>query len=172
MLNGTGLRVVLWVSGCEHNCPNGQTPITWNPENGIPYTEWDEAEVFTWLSKSWTEGITFSGGDPLHPSNRREIRRIARKVRELYPEKNIWLYTGYELKETENGFVFIDKNTNQFSIDWLDCIDVIVDGPFEHETRENDIQNKRKVLWRGSSNQRVINIPETLREGKVVTYEY
>lgn len=171
MLNGTGLRVVLWVAGCSHQCKNCHNPITWNPDGGIPYTEWDDAELFEWLSKPWTEGITFSGGDPLFPSNREEIGKIARKVRKLYPNKNIWLYTGYSLKEDKDGFVFVDKNNDSFSLDWLDCIDVLVDGPFLCNQREEDIQEKRKVLWRGSSNQRVINIPASLQEGKVVEYE-
>ena len=171
MKNGTGLRVVLWVSGCLHQCEKCHNPGTWNCNSGIPYTEWDEAELFQWLSKPWTEGVTFSGGDPLHPSNREEIKRIARKVRKFYPEKNIWLYTGYVLKKGGKEFYFEDKQGNTFLLDWLDSIDVLVDGPFEYETRLEDISQKRTVHWCGSSNQRVINIPASLQEGKVVSYD-
>lgn len=137
--NGTGLRVVLWVSGCLHRCEKCHNPITWNCNGGISYTEWDEAELFQWLSKPWTEGVTFSGGDPLHPSNRKEIKRIARKVRDLYPTKNIWLYTGYSLRDDEAGFYFEDKEHNRFNLDWLDCIDVLVDGHFVFKKREEDL---------------------------------
>lgn len=165
MVNGTGLRVVLWVAGCEHHCAECHNPQTWEPTNGIPFTNWEEAEFWEWLLKPWTEGATFSGGDPLHPMNRDEIGRIATKIKEKYPEKNIWVYTGYTLEENDNGFYFKNKNNETFTLSWLDKIDVLVDGPFERDTRKKDIEEGKKVLWRGSSNQRVIDITETLETG-------
>ena len=94
MLNGDGLRVVLWVAGCNHCCRECQNPITWDPNGGLPFTEAEEAEIFTELDKDYIGGITFSGGDPLHPSNISTVTAFAKKIREKYPNKTIWLYTG------------------------------------------------------------------------------
>ena len=94
MLNGDGLRVVLWVAGCNHCCRECQNPITWDPNGGLPFTEAEEAEIFTELDKDYIGGITFSGGDPLHPSNISTVTALAKKIREKYPNKTIWLYTG------------------------------------------------------------------------------
>ena len=98
MLNGDGLRVVLWVAGCNHCCRECQNPITWDPNGGLPFTEAEEAEIFTELDKDYIGGITFSGGDPLHPSNISTVTAFAKKIREKYPNKTIWLYTGYGKK--------------------------------------------------------------------------
>jgi len=169
MLNGEGLRVVLWVAGCEHHCVECHNPITWDKNGGIPFTQWEEAEFWTWLKKPWTQGATFSGGDPLHPHNRNKIGEMARKVKELYPSKDIWVYTGYELIHDESGdYKFRNKEGETFVLDWLDKIDVLVDGRFEAGIRRNDIESNKKVLWCGSSNQRVIDIPKTLETGPIV----
>ena len=96
MLNGDGLRVVLWVAGCSHGCRECQNPITWDPNGGLPFTDSERAEIFAELDKDYISGITFSGGDPLHPSNIAEVTALAREIREKYPDKTIWLYTGYE----------------------------------------------------------------------------
>ncbi|NCC45274.1 MAG: anaerobic ribonucleoside-triphosphate reductase activating protein, partial [Clostridia bacterium] len=95
MLNGDGLRVVLWVAGCSHHCKGCQNPSTWDPNGGIPFEAKDEAEIFSQLDHSYIEGITFSGGDPLYEENREEITRLAKEIKKRYPEKTIWLYTGY-----------------------------------------------------------------------------
>ena len=89
MLNGDGLRVVLWVAGCNHCCRECQNPITWDPNGGLPFTEAEEAEIFTELDKDYIGGITFSGGDPLHPSNISTVTAFAKKIREKYPNKTI-----------------------------------------------------------------------------------
>ena len=99
MLNGDGLRVVLWVAGCSHGCKDCQNPITWDPQGGLPFTEEEKKEIFQELDKAYISGITFSGGDPLHPANIREVTALAREIRQRYPEKTIWLYTGYLWKE-------------------------------------------------------------------------
>ncbi len=93
MLNGDGLRVVLWVAGCNHCCRECQNPITWDPNGGLPFTEKEENEIFSELEKSYVSGITFSGGDPLHPANISAVTRLAKKIRAKYPTKTIWLYT-------------------------------------------------------------------------------
>ncbi len=154
MRNGDGLRVVLWVSGCSHRCPNCQNPITWNPDDGIPFDEDTAAELYGILNKPYISGITFSGGDPLFEGNRETIYRIIKEIKYLYPEKTIWLYTGYAF----------DKVKDIVPMDILAHIDVIVDGPYIESLR--DVQLK----WRGSSNQRVIDVKESIATDKIVLH--
>ena len=92
MLNGDGLRVVLWVSGCSHKCPGCQNPITWNPDDGLEFDESAWNEIKDQLSKDYISGITFSGGDPLHENNVKEIKELISKIRSEFPNKTIWLY--------------------------------------------------------------------------------
>lgn len=136
MLNGDGLRVVLWVAGCEHHCKGCQNPVTWDPDGGVEMTAGELAEIHEQLSKDYISGITFSGGDPLHPANRECIYRIAQWVKYLFPAKTIWCYTGYLLKEVKDLPV-------------MQYIDVLVDGKFVQELADV------KYKWAGSVNQRV-----------------
>ena len=152
MLNGDGLRVVLWVAGCSHGCKDCQNPITWDPQGGLPFTEEEKKEIFQELDKAYISGITFSGGDPLHPANIREVTALAREIRQRYPEKTIWLYTGYLWKE------IVD-------LEIVNYLDVVVDGKFI--SAQKDIT----LPWRGSSKQKVIDVPSTLKEGKIVLQE-
>ncbi len=175
MLNGNGLRVVLWMSGCSHKCPGCQNPETWDCNGGIPFTEWDKAEVYEQLSKDYIKGITFSGGDPLYVGNREAVHQLILEVRKLFPTKDVWLYTGYTLKQSERGFYFSDdcpwyggEFPDQFTLPWLDQIDVIVDGHFDKDIRAKDLKEGADPHWRGSSNQRVIDIKETLKECKII----
>jgi len=171
MLNGDGLRVVLWVAGCTHHCKECHNPITWDCKGGIPFTQWEEAEFYEWLSKPWTQGATFSGGDPLHPANREYIGKMMENIKKNYPGKDIWCYTGYTLEKESDGFIFRDANGEQFEFSALKHIDVLVDGRFECETRKKDIEEGKKVLWRGSSNQRIIDVQKTLEEKKIIEKE-
>lgn len=172
MLNGDGLRVVLWVAGCSHNCPGCQNPQTHNPCGGVPFTQWEESEFWEWLDKPWTQGATFSGGDPLHPANREYIGQMMKAIKESRPGKDIWCYTGYRLEVNEDGdFVLEDVQGNQFNYPALKYIDVLVDGRFDLKIRQADIAAQKKVLWRGSSNQRLIDIPATLKAGKIIKKE-
>ena len=91
MLNGDGLRVVLWVAGCNHCCPECQNPVTWDPNGGLPFGEAERKEIFAELDKDYVSGITFSGGDPLHPANITEVTAFAKEIRKRYPGKTIWL---------------------------------------------------------------------------------
>lgn len=152
MLNGDGLRTVLWVAGCTHRCVGCHNPITWDIDGGIPFDEAAENELFEKLSADHISGITFSGGDPLHPHNREEITRLAQKCRELFPQKTIWLYTG-----------FLWEDINELEI--IQYVDVLVDGRFVKELFDG------KLHWKGSSNQRVIDVPETLKLGKIVLFD-
>ena len=151
MLNGDGLRVVLWVAGCTHHCPECQNPITWDIEGGVPFDEVAHDEVLADLEKDYISGITFSGGDPLHPENRADVEGLIREIKEKYPRKTIWLYTGFVWDKIKQ-------------LPFISLIDVIVDGPFEIAKRDV------KLHWRGSSNQRVINVKETLRLGQIVLW--
>lgn len=148
MLNGDGLRVVLWVSGCNHCCKNCQNPITWDKDGGLPFDKAAEEELFNALNKSYIDGITFSGGDPLFPENRSEVFRLIKKCREKFPEKTIWLYTGYKWEEIKD-------------LDGINNIDVIAEGEFIEELKDNNLH------WVGSSNQRVIKVKETLNTGMI-----
>ena len=149
MLNGEGLRVVLWVSGCAHGCRGCQNPLTWDPDSGLEFDEEAERELFALLSRDYISGLTLSGGDPLFPGNRAEVCALLKEVRERFPEKDVWLYTGYTAEEV---------------MDWegLGLVDVLVDGRYEEEKKSPGIP------WVGSSNQRVIDVRETLKARRVV----
>ena len=152
MLNGQGLRVVLWVSGCNHRCHECQNPIPWDVNNGVEFDEDAEKELLDDLKKNYVEGVTFSGGDPLHTQNRDEITRLAKKIKDEFPSKDIWLYTGYLWEDIKD-------------LEIVKYIDVLVDGPFKKEVK--DI----KLHWKGSANQRVIDVKKTIDSGKVVVLE-
>lgn len=151
MLNGDGLRVVLWVAGCSHGCKGCQNPMTWDPEGGIPFEEKDKAEIFEQLEKSYVEGITFSGGDPLHEKNVKDITALAKEIKSKYPQKTIWLYTGYRWEDIKKW-------------DIVKYLDVLVDGKFDLATRDISLQ------WKGSPNQRVIDVQKSLQLGLVVLH--
>ncbi len=145
MLNGDGLRVVLWVSGCSHCCKGCQNPITWDVNGGVLFDDAAKQEIFDQLDKPYISGITFSGGDPLHSANRMDVRALMAEIREKYPEKTIWLYTG-------------DVWENVMHYPMMRYVDVLVDGEFMLEKRDV------KLMWKGSSNQRVIDVQKSLRQ--------
>lgn len=151
MLNGDGIRVVLWVSGCNHGCKNCQNPQTWDERNGIVFDDYAFKEVLDQLSKDYVSGLTLSGGDPLYPGNRDDVYFIVQSVKQLFPTKTIWLYTGYSYEEVK------DLNIMHF-------VDVLVDGPFI------EAQKDLALKWRGSSNQRVIDVQKSMKENNVVLY--
>jgi anaerobic ribonucleoside-triphosphate reductase activating protein len=145
MLNGDGLRVVLWVSGCSHCCKGCQNPITWDVNGGVLFDDAAKQEIFDQLDKPYISGITFSGGDPLHSANRMDVRALMAEIREKYPDKTIWLYTG-------------DVWENVMHYPMMRYVDVLVDGEFMIEKRDV------KLMWKGSSNQRVIDVQKSLRQ--------
>ena len=144
MLNGDGLRVVLWVAGCDHCCKGCQNPQTWDAEGGLPFDEAAKQEIFEQLDKDYISGLTFSGGDPLFPSNRVDVRNLAQEVKEKYPDKTIWLYTGFSWEQVMHYPV-------------MQYVDVVVDGEFEQDKFDANLR------WKGSSNQRVIDVQKTLK---------
>ena len=122
MLNGDGLRAVLWVAGCTHKCKGCHNPVTWDIEGGIPFDDAAKEEIFDQLSKPYISGITFSGGDPLYVQNISEVTKLAKEIKERYPSKTIWLYTG-ALWESLQGEEI------------LNYLDVLVDGEFMIEKK-------------------------------------
>lgn len=148
--NGTGVRVVLFVSGCNHHCKGCHNKITWDPNSGLQFDDDAKQEIFEQLDKEYISGITFSGGDPLHENNKKEISNLILEIKSKYSDKNIWLYTGYTIEE------LIDINDNDINT-ILYNIDVLVDGRFIEELK--DITYK----WAGSTNQRILN-KEHIRE--------
>lgn len=100
--NGDGLRVVLWLSGCSHHCYNCQNPQTWNPDSGIPFDKSAKQEIFDELSKDYISGLTLTGGDPLYENNLDEVLKLVKEIRISFPEKTIWLYTGFEWNQIMN----------------------------------------------------------------------
>lgn len=145
MLNGDGLRVVLWVAGCSHCCKECHNPVTWDPDGGLPFDGNARQEIFDQLDQPYISGITFSGGDPFHSANRPEVRSFMAEIKERYPDKTIWLYTG-------------DVWENILHYPIMKYVDVCVDGEFVAEKKDN------KLLWKGSSNQRVIDVQKTLAQ--------
>ena len=108
MLNGEGLRTVLWVAGCSHHCPQCHNPVTWDINGGLVFDEQAKEELFEELKKDYVSGVTFSGGDPFHLENREEIGALAKEIREKFPDKTIWLYTGYRWEEIK-WLPFLDQ---------------------------------------------------------------
>lgn len=146
MRNGDGLRVVLWVAGCSHCCKECQNPLTWDPDGGLLFDEKAKKEIFDQLDKNYINGITFSGGDPLHPANIQGIKDLSNEIKIKYPNKTQWLYTGYCWEEISGNPV-------------IENLDVVVDGEFKIELKDNTL------MWKGSSNQRVIDVQKTIDSG-------
>ena len=149
MLNGEGLRVVLWVAGCDNNCKGCQNPETHDPNGGIKFQTKDLIEILNGLKKDHISGLTLSGGDPLYLGNLPDITHICKTVKFNFPDKTIWLYTGY-VWEIIRG------------LEVMNYIDVLCDGRFVQELADENCK------WVGSTNQRVINVQESLKLGKVV----
>lgn len=174
MLNGSGLRVILWIAGCDHKCLECHNPQTWDINGGINFDENARKELFKELSKDHISGITFSGGDPLNDNNVKVVYELCKEIKEKYPTKTIWIYTGYlweRLQEKIKGFYFnpitkaIESYPQNYRCDVLRFVDVLVDGKFEKSLKNNDYH------WAGSTNQRVIDVQESLNQGEIVLYE-
>ena len=149
--NGPGVRVTLFVSGCDHHCKGCHNPQTWDPEAGQIFDDAAYEQIFKELSKDYVAGITISGGDPLYAGNIRQIRPLLCLIRTNFPNKTIWLYTGSLWEEIQ-----------QYEI--IHYLDVCVDGEFQVDKKEV------RLKWKGSSNQRVIDVQASLRENRVVLY--
>ncbi len=167
VLNGTGFRVVLFVSGCSHRCYNCQNPKTWDKNFGHPFTEKTKQYIFNCLDKDYIDGITITGGDPLYEYNLDEVLKLVQEIRISFPEKTIWLYTGYSYSKIFRGQLscLSQDGLNNFKRrEIIKLCDVVVDGEYIDE--QKDITLK----WRGSKNQRCIDVKQSLTQNKVVLY--
>lgn len=160
--NGIGVRVSLFVSGCTHRCKNCFNAETWCFTYGRPFTADTEGELLEALAPSYINGLTVLGGEPFEPDNQRALLPFLQKVRRRYPEKTIWCFTGSVLEsELLSQSPWRCEVTDQL----LSQLDVLVDGPFIEEKKDISLR------FRGSSNQRLIRMPETLRAGRVVLWD-
>lgn len=153
--NGEGVRVVLWLSGCSHNCKGCHNPQTHSLKSGTLFDENTKNELFEALERPYVSGITFSGGDPLHENNVEDVLSLVNKIHLLLPEKTIWIYSGYEWNEIES---------HPIRREIVSKCNVLVDGRYEEDKRDITLR------WRGSSNQRVIDVQQSIKDNKVVLY--
>ena len=159
--NGEGVRVSLFVSGCRRGCKNCFNKIAWDFGYGKPFTEEVEEEIIAALSPSCIAGLTLLGGDPMEPENQRALLPFVKKVRARLPQKNIWCYTGYTFKD---GAIEEPQANCEVTRELISLFDVLVDGRFEESLK--DIRLK----FRGSSNQRVIDVKRSISENNIVLY--
>lgn len=160
--NGPGVRVSLFVSGCTHACKGCFNAEAWDFAYGAPYTQENEQEILKALEPGHIRGLSLLGGEPMEPQNRGTVLELVRKVRALYPSKDIWCYTGYEY---EKDLLRWEAEGDTVVSELLDSIDVLVDGEFVEE-RKN-----LRLAFRGSENQRLIDLKQTRREGRVICLE-
>ncbi len=168
LLNGDGIRVTVFLSGCDHHCHGCHNPQTWNPNSGQPFDEKAEAELFAELEKDYISGVTFSGGDPLNDANVEELYQLVKKIKKRFPNKTIWVYTGYTLEEICKNYIYSETDfdkyreiADRFYIVFRQ-INVLVDGKYEESKFDVNYP------WAGSTNQRVIDVKETFRGDKIV----
>lgn len=150
--NGPGCRVTLWVSGCAHHCLHCHNQETWSLNSGTCFTIETMDELLSCASQSYISGLTFSGGDPLHPENHSTVMMIAKIFKEKFPDKTIWLWTGYLWEEIKCLY-------------GIENIDVLIDGEYVESLKDLSLK------WRGSSNQRVIDVKKSIESNDVILYK-
>lgn len=159
--DGVGVRVTLFVSGCTHHCKGCFQPQTWAFDYGQPYTKETEDQLISLLSPSYIRGLTLLGGEPMEPNNQRALLSLLRRVRAELPKKDIWCYSGYTLDELTG----LSRARCEVTDELLSLIDVLVDGEFVEEKRNISLK------FRGSENQRLIDLAATRKQGTVVLYD-
>lgn len=157
--NGEGVRISLFVSGCRRHCKGCFNACAWDFSYGAPFDETVQNRIIQLLAPDYIAGLTLLGGDPFEPENQRALTPFVRRVKALYPQKNIWCFTGYTFDG--KGIREAEVQT-EVTGELLSMIDVLVDGKFEEEKK--DIRLK----FRGSSNQRIIDVKRSLSEGTIV----
>lgn len=158
--NGPGVRVSLFVSGCTHHCPNCFNPETWDFTYGNPCDQAVLDEILESLAPSYIKGLSLLGGEPMEPANQKSVLEIVRQVRTRYPDKDIWCYSGYLYESLTKGQIGDGEIVRQL----LEQVDVLVDGPFVEELKNPGLR------FRGSSNQRLIDLKASRRTGRVVLW--
>lgn len=139
LMNGVGLRTVLFVSGCHHHCPFCHNPESWTFDSGQTFTSKTMTSLLSSLDNDLTDGLTISGGDPFAPENIDQVEDICRQVRRRFPDKDTWIYTGYDFDDLKGTRIVLDR-----------LVDVIVDGEFKNDLKDNSLH------YRGSSNQHIM----------------
>lgn len=160
--DGEGVRVSLFVSGCTHHCKGCFNAETWSFSYGEPYTQKTEDEIIEALRPSFIAGLSLLGGEPFEPSNQAELVKLLERVRKELPEKDIWCYTGYTL---ETDLLSPSRARCEHTDKMLSMIDILVDGEFVEQLKDITL------LFRGSKNQRLIDLKPTLEKGEVVLYK-
>ena len=160
--NGEGVRVSVFVSGCNHHCKGCFNQCAWDFNYGNEFTEKEEEEVIDDLNHDYISGLTLLGGEPLEPVNQEGLLPLVKKVKEKFPDKKIWCYTGFDFEKDVVGKMVKESNTTK---ELLKYIDVLVDGKFEEDKKD------LKLRFRGSSNQRILDVKESLKENKPIEYK-
>ncbi len=160
--NGEGVRITLFVSGCRNHCKNCFQPQTWDFDYGEPFTEETQERILEWLEPSYVNGLTLLGGEPFEPENQRALVPFLRRVRERYPQKTVWSFSGFTLEELKDEDC---RGRCEVTDEMLSLLDVLVDGRFVEELKNISLR------FRGSSNQRLIDMNETRRQGKIVLWD-
>ena len=166
MNNGEGLRVVLWLSGCSHKCLGCQNPQTWDADSGISFDEAAKEELFRELDKDYISGLTLTGGDPLFENNIDDVLDLVNKIRLSFPEKSIWIYSGYKFEDCLLKDKVCEENIfRALRYEIIKQCTVMIDGKY--------IESQRDITlpFRGSKNQRLINIKESLEKGEIVLWK-
>lgn len=160
--NGPGVRVSLFVSGCTHRCPGCFNEVAWDFEYGEPFTEQTIEMILDMLKPDYIKGLTLLGGEPFEPQNQPDIVKLLRRVRQTYPQKSIWAFSGYLFdRDILAGRLGPMETTKEY----LSYLDVLVDGPFIQAQKDLSLR------FRGSRNQRLIDVPESLRRGETVLWQ-
>ena len=160
--NGPGVRVSLFVSGCTHGCPDCFNAEAWSFQYGQEFTKETAGQVLSCLDHPYIAGLSLLGGEPFHPDNQKGLVPMVQAVKERFPEKTVWCYTGYDFEGEILGEM-LDKYEETGKL--LACLDVLVDGRFEAEKKDLTLR------FKGSSNQRIIKVPESLALGEIVLWE-
>lgn len=161
--NGTGVRVSVFVSGCTHHCKNCFNQEAWDFNYGKEFTQKEIDKVINELDHSYVEGLSLLGGEPLEHKNQQGLLPLLRQVKQKFPDKNIWCYSGYTFEDDIMGKMY--KNWEE-TPELLSYIDVLVDGKFEEEKKDITLR------FRGSSNQRILDAKKSVKEGKAVLFEF
>ena len=160
--NGPGVRVSLFVSGCTHRCPGCFNEVARNFEYGEPFTEQTIEMILDMLKPDYIKGLTLLGGEPFEPQNQPDIVKLLRRVRQAYPQKSIWAFSGYLF---ERDILAGRLGPMETTKEYLSYLDVLVDGPFIQAQKDLSLR------FRGSRNQRLIDVPESLRRGETVLWQ-
>ena len=161
--NGEGIRTSLFVSGCTHHCKHCFNPETWDFNYGKPFTSEVQDKIITSLKSDHINGLTLLGGEPMEPANQKGLIDFVKRVKQIYPNKTIWCYTGYLFDEE---LLKPSRAHSPWTKELLSCIDILVDGEFKHELKDITLR------FKGSSNQRVIDVKESLKHNKIILSPY